>query len=124
MGTESTQPRPSAPTTDTGPNQPRPEQNGPRRPSKHALTMFNPSTYKGECTDLGVILALQIEWSNKKVSLHHFIEKTYFHIVINFKDSGDLYPSFHSLNVEKTDSLVWGQFSTSLQSFVQGISGF
>ena len=135
--------------------------------------MSNLSTFKGECSDLGVILALQIEHFNKKLPFHQFIEKEDFYIVTNFKDRGDLYLLFHGLinlvdtilkkhkpikplkkedngasddvdleiykeeikefvqrkmnlhrNMEKTYGLVWGQYSTALQSFVKGISDF
>ena len=89
---------PTTPPADASTNQPRPQNSGQRRAPKNNPPTSNPSNYEGECTDLGVILALRIERMSKKVPFHQFIEKVYFYIVTNFKDGGDLYPLFHGLS--------------------------
>ena len=97
MSTNDNSARPTMSTTEQTTNLPRPQNTGQRRPPKSNSSVSNPSNYEGECSDLGVILALRIERFNKKIPFHQFIEKVYFYIVTNFKDGGDLYPLFHGL---------------------------
>ena len=98
MSTDTKQPWPPVVIPEQGLNCPRPKQwSGSWRPPKNASLISNPSIYEGKCSNLGVVLALQIKPFNKKVSFHKFIEKAYFYIETNFKDGGCSHPLLHGL---------------------------
>ena len=85
----------SNPTPDTTTS--RPPQTRRRNNNNINVLSTNPAGYEGECPAHGSILGMRVEKFHKKLPFHQFTEKTYFYIVTNYKDGGDLYPLFNGM---------------------------
>ena len=69
---------------------------GTRRRQQRVITS-NPTSYAGQCEDIGVILALRSERFDKKVQFQVFMEKMDTYVISNFKDGGDIQSVFTEL---------------------------
>ena len=76
----------------------------PRRRGNRVITTNNQS-YKGECEDIGHILALRSEKFDKKVHFQVFLEKLGMYIVSNLKDGDDIQPLYANL-VDPNDNFT------------------
>ena len=81
------------PTTDPGtvlnPNSSSRRGGGARR-RQQRQTSNNPTSYTGQCEEIGVILALRSERFDKKVQFQVFMEKMDTYVISNLKDGGDI----------------------------------
>ena len=67
---------------------------GNRRRGNQRVASSNPTSYGGECHDIGMILALRSERFEKKVSFLRFMEKMSNYVISNLKDGGDVQSLF------------------------------
>ena len=75
----------SPPSADGSSNRPRNQ----RRRQPRQITS-NSFSYKGQCEEIGVLLALRSEKFEKKVQFKVFIEKFSTYVISNLKDGGDI----------------------------------
>ena len=76
----------------------------PRRRGNRVITTNN-QLYKGECEDIGYILALRSEKFDRKVQFKIFLEKLGTYIISNLKDGGDIQPLYTNL-VDPNDNFT------------------
>ena len=69
------------------------------------MALTNPANFDDEYPSLGFVIWLRVEYLNKRLSFHQFLEKVYYHAITTYKDGGDLHTFFFNLT-DFLDSLV------------------
>ena len=82
------------------------------------ITTINQS-YKGECEDIGYIIALRSEKFDRKLQFQVFLEKIGTYIVSNLKDGGDIQPLYANL-IDPNDNFITKYKPTKLDYDLQG----
>ena len=86
---------PDVPTSQPTQYNNRPRNGGNRRRGgNQRIAASNPTSYVGECEDIGIVLALRSERFDKKVSFVRFMEKMSNYVISNLKDGGDVQSLF------------------------------
>ena len=68
-----------------------------RSGNNNNVNIINPTTYEEEWTKLSFVLELRVKYFNNHLAFYQFLEKAYYHIVMHYKDKGDLDPPFHDM---------------------------